>query len=99
VAGITVGPVDGLRRQDSNLNYLNQNQRCCHYTTADYRAGELALAARERSSHADAPRVELLEKFARGVSERTVTSSVATSTGVVEPRTYPSYPDDGDAAP
>ncbi len=24
-----------LRRQDSNLNYLNQNQRCCHYTTAD----------------------------------------------------------------
>ena len=27
-----------LRRQDSNLNYLNQNQRCCHYTTADCHA-------------------------------------------------------------
>jgi Putative ATP-dependent DNA helicase recG C-terminal len=24
-----------LRRQDSNLNHLNQNQRCCLYTTAD----------------------------------------------------------------
>jgi hypothetical protein len=28
-----------LRRQDSNLDYRNQNPRCCLYTTADERTG------------------------------------------------------------
>ncbi len=54
---------EGLRRQDSNLNYLNQNQRCCHYTTADYRAPGRRPDTRERSSHADAPCVEPPDKF------------------------------------
>ncbi|GAM48193.1 hypothetical protein NSK11_contig00072-0026 [Nocardia seriolae] len=33
--GQRYGPARELRRQDSNLDKLNQNQLCCHYTTAD----------------------------------------------------------------
>ncbi len=29
------GPEQLLRRQDSNLDYRNQNPRCCLYTTAE----------------------------------------------------------------
>ena len=43
-----------LRRQDSNLNYLNQNQRCCHYTTAD-RACVPILACRCRARRTARP--------------------------------------------
>lgn len=36
-----------LPRQDSNLECLNQNQECCHYTTGDRR--RLASCARSRA--------------------------------------------------
>jgi hypothetical protein len=40
-------PEQVLRRQDSNLDYRNQNPRCCLYTTAEERAqAHLHMVAR-----------------------------------------------------
>ncbi len=40
-------PEQLLRRQDSNLDYRNQNPRCCLYTTAEERAqARLYMVAR-----------------------------------------------------